>query len=186
MADEASVRGVLLIGFVDWLVREHGQRYADELIDRQPVEVQDLVRGRALIQTSRVSASLFRALAVDLIAEHGLEGPKGFRSAAAHIATEDLASYMKMLISLGSPEFVVKRFPRVWRHYFDTGTLKVTIDGPHTAEVVLEGAAIYGAAGLEGAVGWMRAALAISRAKRPSVERLDTSGDPARYRVRWE
>lgn len=178
----ATVRGVVVLGVREWLERTHGES-APAVLESLPPSARDLVAGRALIQTTRVSASAFRALGDAIIDRWGLEGPGGYRSAAAYVAESDLSGYMKVLMKLGTPGFVLRRFPRVWRHYFDTGQLSVETEGAG-AEVEIVGAQAYGAAALEGAAGWMTKGLELSGASGSSVIRSGPDSR-ARYRLSW-
>ncbi|MEM9069360.1 MAG: DUF2378 family protein [Myxococcota bacterium] len=180
-----TVRGVVVLGTLDWVRHTHGERSLERVLADVAEPGRTLLTGRSLIQTTRVPARTFRQLSDGIIEAHGLQGETGFHAAAASVAEADLSGYMRMLVSIGSPKFVVGRFPRVWKHYFDTGQLVVT-PVESGADVQVSGAAEYGAAALEGAVGWMRAALRISRAKGPQVSRLGTGSAPAQYRVRWQ
>ncbi len=178
-----TVRGVVVLGVREWLERTHGPSGRAEILESLSPSARDAVAGRALIQTTRVDAVSFRAFGEAIISRWGVEGPKGFRSAAAYVAESDLNGYMKVLMKLGTPGFVLRRFPRVWGHYFDTGTLSVETEG-NGAEVEIVGAQAYGAAALEGAAGWMRKGLELSGASGSTVER---SGPDTRahYRLTW-
>ena len=167
----------------DWLARTHGASAQAEVLESLPPKAREAIESRALIQTTRVEASAFRAFGDAIIARWGIEGSTGYRSAAAHVAESDLSGYMKVLMKLGTPGFVLRRFPRVWGHYFDTGTLSVDTQGSG-AEVAIVGAQAYGAAALEGAAGWMQKGLELSGAFGSTVVRTGPDAR-AHYRLAW-
>ena len=170
MRDEPpTVRGALLLGVQSWLSSELSVTQFEAFTASLIPEDAAIVSDRSVINQSRIPAEQFGRITERMIDRWGLEGPRGFHSIAGHIAIADLKGYMKVLLHLGTPKFVLHRFPKVWHHYFSHGEVTVTELGGNVFRVNLSGAAIYGAGAVEGNVGWMRAALEYSGAKSVKV-----------------
>jgi uncharacterized protein (TIGR02265 family) len=93
---------------------------------------------------------------------------------------------MKVLMRIGTPHFVLNRFPRVWHHYFSHGELTVEEGGECSAEVIIRGAGVYGSAATEGSFGWMQGALEYAGAKGVKVTKRSVS-DPTNlvFLIQW-
>lgn len=64
-----------------------------------------------------------RALGILLPRHRGISIDHEMRKIAAYIADKDLNSVYKMILRLGSPEFLLRRTDSLWSRYFDTGRL---------------------------------------------------------------
>lgn len=54
----------------------------------------------------------------------GRDSADGMRHLAAYIAQRDLSSVYRLVMKLGSPEFILRRTGQLWSRYYDTGMLK--------------------------------------------------------------
>jgi hypothetical protein len=67
-------------------------------------------------------------------------GPK-VMELARFVAAEDLNFVFKMLLKMGSPEFVLKRVESIYQRYFDSGAMTASEAGPRHWRVMLDGEA---------------------------------------------
>lgn len=183
--NRATVSGSVFLGLRRWFDEQYGREVFESLLDELPADARDLALSRALVNTSRIPAAIWSEIGRQAIARYGLNGDKGFYAAAMSIAMDDLSGYMKVLMKIGTPSFVLSRFPRVWRHYFSEGELEIVKRDAHSGTVVVRGAAAYGSAAQEGAVGWMRAAISYAGGRDVKVIRSQISEDESHYRIRW-
>ncbi len=180
----ATVRGALVVGLQKWLAQELTAESREALLATLPEEDVAVWRSRSLVNTSQHAAELFRRFGDALVRDWGRGDPRCLCDVGAFVAMNDLATYMKVLMKLGSPSFVSSRFPRIWDHYFSAGQLEVTARHERGCTVEIAGWQPYGVIGTFGAQGWMRAAIAYSGGKAVDVLH-QTVGSVARYELRW-
>jgi hypothetical protein len=79
-----------------------------------------------------------------LLARHTVAIDAEMRKVASYIADRDLNSVYKMILRLGSPEFLLRRTDSLWSRYFDSGRFtheelgakrfKLLLEAPRTAD----------------------------------------------------
>src|SRR5207344_2656589 len=79
-----------------------------------------------------------------LLSRHTVAIDGEMRKVAAYIADRDLNSVYKMILRLGSPEFLLRRTDSLWSRYFDSGRFthqelepkrfKLILDAPRTGD----------------------------------------------------
>ena len=85
------------------------------------------------------------ALGVLLPRHRGVSIDHEMRKIAAHIADKDLNTVYKMILRLGSPEFLLRRTDSLWSRYFDSGKLTFEEVGPKRFKLFLNAPATPGA-----------------------------------------
>lgn len=185
-AEQPFVRGALLLGIQTWFKSELSSTAQESFSTKLQAGVAHLITDRSVVNQSKIPADQFRLLCDEMIATWGLDGPRGFHAIIGCIALSDLRGYMKVLMRVGTPLFVLNRFPRVWHHYFSHGELSVEEGGERSAEVCIRGAGVYGTAAIEGSFGWMQGALEYSGAKGVRVTKRAVS-DPNNlvFLIQW-
>jgi hypothetical protein len=78
-----------------------------------------------------------RALAT-LLTQHTVSIDQEMRKVASYIADRDLNSVYKMVLRLGSPEFLLRRTDSLWSRYFDSGKFTHQEMGPKKFKLLLE------------------------------------------------
>jgi hypothetical protein len=185
-SEPAIVRGALLLGVQAWIKEDLPNTAAQDFKSQLLPDDARLLTGRHFVNQSPIPAEQFRRICDQIIRIWGIDGPRGFRKIAGRIAISDLKGYMKVLLRMGTPSFVLHRFPRVWHHYFSHGSLEVAEAGDGTFQVTLRDASIYGDGAIEGNIGWMQAALEYSGARGVKVIKTPTSDpDNVVYSVSW-
>lgn len=151
-----TVRGIVMLGLLDWVRRQHGAPGLGELFDRLPSVFSEQYGGPrpTVLGTTPVPAGELASLAAKIIQQWGLPA---YHAAAAHVALSDLNGYMRLFLKVGTPTFVLRRLPRVLSHYCSEGALTIEDVGSGTAIVSIRGVDAFGVAIYEGAIGWLRA-----------------------------
>lgn len=180
-----TISGALFLNIRAWIDDNHGRETFEAMVKALPGDQQELALSRAIVNTTRVPAAIWTELGRQAITRFGLTGENGFHGIARSVAMKDLSGYMKVLMKVGTPSFVLTRFPRVWSHYFSAGVLEVEKRDSYSGEVIIRDAQAFGEAALEGATSWMRAALAYAGAKEIRIVRTPVSQSESHYKLRW-
>jgi hypothetical protein len=180
-----TVRGALMVGLKKWLDENQGERGLRAIQAHLPEDERDLWDKGLLVHTARYSATAFSNFGRTAMQQWGRGDPRYLRDIGAFVAFNDLASYMKVMMKLGTPGFIARRFPRIWDHYFSAGALEISEHGDRHLSVEIKDWQPFGELSVFGAEGWMRAALEYSGAKRTSVRHEGTPNGPRSYEFRW-
>lgn len=180
-----TVRGALIVGMKKWLDETHGATGLRTLQAHLPEHEREMWDTGIVVHTARYPASCFRNFGEAAVKLWGRGDPNYLRGVGAFVAFNDLGTYMKIMMRLGSPSFVIRRFPRVWSHYFSDGSLHTNELGERHAFVEIRNWQPYGELGVYGAHGWMKAALEYSGAKRTSVRHEAPAAAAHTYEFRW-
>jgi hypothetical protein len=115
---------------------------------------------------------------------HGDEGR--MRAFGAEIAKHDLSTVYRVLMRIGTPEFVLRNVSLVWGTYFRPGNMRAEVVRGR-AEVALEGVVVPEYLCRDGATGWMLAALELSGAANPEATHTECAhhGGSCRWRATW-
>lgn len=73
-----------------------------------------------------------------LISRHTVALDAEMRKVAGYIADRDLNSVYKMILRLGSPEFLLRRTDSLWSRYFDSGRFTHQELEPHRFKLMLD------------------------------------------------
>jgi uncharacterized protein (TIGR02265 family) len=181
------VRGSLFLGIRAWLKAELSSTEMKSFLRRLQPPVARLVTERVVINQSEIPAADFCSLCDAVIEAWGLDGPRGLHTIVGRVAVSDLGGHMRILMRIGTPRFVLSRFPRVWRNYFSHGELTVEEDGERAALVCIRDAGAYGRVVVEGSYAWMLAALKCAGAKDVKLTRRSVS-DPNNlaFAIQWK
>lgn len=182
---EATVRGALIVGLKKWVLDNKGGAALEQLVGELPEKERAVWRSQVLLHTQHHPASVFKNFGDAATKIFGANDPKYLRQIGAFVAINDLATYMKILMKLGTPSFVSSRFPRIWSHYFSVGELLVTQRTDRSVSIEVRGWQPYGLLASFGAEGWMQAALEYSGAKRVVAVHTSTGDQTRKYEFTW-
>lgn len=165
-----SVKGLIFKNTKTWLLKEYGNKGLNDFVKSLPVEEQLFWIGPEISPVAWWPAQMFDHVYEIVNKLWGKKDPDVFKKGAAFVAFQDLSKIMKMFMKLGSPSTIAGRFPLVWRHYFDTGMVRIINKTTNSISIEIIGAAGYGLAGCTSAIGWTTMALEYSGAKNLKVE----------------
>ena len=116
-------KGSLLIHSRDYVRKQHGERVWEKLVTDSSSEDREILQG-ILLRGGWYPIGVINRLTDRLCVQHAT-GPAEdeMRRLSAHIADSDLGTVYKMVIRMGSPEFLVKRTGSLWNRYFDVGDM---------------------------------------------------------------
>lgn len=122
MMRTARCKGSILVHLKSYVVATHGERAWAQMIAECDAD------DRAVHEALIIAGGWYpvrvwnRALSWLLPRHNGGGSPdEEMRRVAAYIADRDLNSVYKMVLRLGSPEFLLKRTDSLWSRYFDLG-----------------------------------------------------------------
>lgn len=189
MDENAAVKGLIFRGARTWIIKTRGEAGFEEFLGALPEEDRALWTESIILPVSWMPARLYHSMYDAEEALWGTGDGRIFQAAAASVAFDDLSTVMKIMMKLGSPGMVAKRFPEVWNRYFDTGTFTNLSNERGKLEVSLDEATqVYGKAGCQGTIGWMGEALRYAGASDLRVDHRECafSGAPrCVFRCSW-
>jgi hypothetical protein len=116
----ASGKGTLLKNLGEFVVERHGPAAWREVVDALPEDDRAIIDGLLLVggwypvgAWNRCVAGYIKRFAKDADAE--------MTAVARHIADRDLNTLFKVMLKMGSAEFVLGRTDSLWSRYFDVG-----------------------------------------------------------------
>jgi hypothetical protein len=188
---QGSAKGSVLLHFREYVKRFHGPEQLKELELALTPESRAVFSG-LMIHGGWYPVSTWNEALGVFLPRHYRDPDDGMRKVAAFIANEDLNSVYKMILTLGSPEFLVKRMTSIWGRYFNTCRFYAEESGPKRWTAYLEGprapdqAPDYYTCG-PGASAWMTHCLrltGVNGAMEKTKCRLKT-GQRCEYNVFW-
>ena len=132
-----KAKGTVFVHLRDFVVRQHGPHAWDEVRDALPEDDRRTLDSLLIVGGWYPVGMWNRALAVYL-PEKFEKADDGMRRLAGYIAENDLNRLYKMILSMGSPEFLLKRTGSLWSRYFDVGALEAEEISPRRWKLTLE------------------------------------------------
>lgn len=121
MLDRGKVTGKLLVHLRAYAVKSHGEEVWQSVVSQLPAGDQQVLN-QPLISGIWYPAGVWnRALDLYLSQNYANVG-RAMTTLAQYIAAQDLSTIFKLILKLGSPEFVLSRTDSLYNRYFDTGT----------------------------------------------------------------
>jgi hypothetical protein len=185
-------KGSLLIHMRDYVRKTRGEAAWATVLDRVDAQDRDVLRDVILAGGWYPIGVVNRALSV-VLGDAGGNGDEEMKKIAAYIADSDLGSVYKMVLRMGSPEFLVARTGSLWNRYFDVGKLTPSEVGPKSWRLKLlmptgdDLAPNYYFCG-PGCPAWIEMALKLTGARSASVRHVDCriqNGTSCTYTVTW-
>ena len=184
-------KGTLLVNLRSFVVSEGGDSAWERLVDSASVEDARLLRQQLLVSSQYPVGVWNRVLHAHL--DRKPDASAVMLRYARHVASRDLSTVLKFVLSIATPDGIVARTSMFWSRYFDTGSVTPTkvapqewtlaIAGP-TDEDQGPGAATCG----DGVTGWVEQALKLAGAKSPTITHVRCRFQGARVctsTVRW-
>ena len=119
---KGHAKGSTLVLLRQFVLEEHGRAMWETVLSNLHEDDREVVGGLVISGGWYPVGAWNRALATFLF-EAYTSPDEGMRQVASYIADHDLNTVYKMVLKLGTPEFLMKRTGSLWSRYFDTGEL---------------------------------------------------------------
>ncbi|MFW5875747.1 MAG: hypothetical protein ACOCXM_03325 [Myxococcota bacterium] len=119
---QGKAKGTILLHLRDFVTREAGADTWTQLVDGLPAEDRSLL-GSMLLVGSWYPVGAWNRLLGAFLSGHYRDSDAGMAEVARFIAERDLNMVFKLILKMGSPEFLLKRTGSIWARYFDAGDL---------------------------------------------------------------
>lgn len=131
-------KGLLFNYLREWVVAKHGEAAWTKAVAKAlPAERE--AYGGLILASSWQPVSAWNRLCVAFFTEHYPDPNTGMRDFCSFLGERELTTLVKMMLKLGSPEFMLKRTGFLWNRYFDTGIFGAEEHGPGQWRLWLEG-----------------------------------------------
>ena len=192
MIQGTRCKGSILTHLRAYVESSYGSRVWQEMLEASSPDDRGVHEGIVLAGGWYPVGVWNRALAWLLPRYHGKSPDEEMRRVAAFIADRDLNSVYKMVLRLGSPEFLLRRTDALWSRYFDGGKFGSAEDGPKRFKLWLDAPG-----GLDvpdrftcdpGVCAWIEMGLRNTRVTTGSVRHVDcrfNNGQRCEYVATW-
>jgi hypothetical protein len=136
MLGQGQAKGSIFIHLQSFVRKRKGVRAWEDLLERTGPRDREVLESLLIVGGWYPVGAWNRALDTFLPASYD-RPDDGMRDLAAYIADADLNRLYKMVLSMGSPEFLMKRTPSLWNRYFDEGDLAATEIDPRRWSLTL-------------------------------------------------
>jgi hypothetical protein len=130
MASRGNVKGTLLVHLEAFALRSHGETVWNQVIAELPPEDRKTLSEPLIVGVWYPVGVWNRALTAYLSTNFANPG-RAMTSLAQYVAAEDLSTLFKLVLRMGSPEFVLNRTQSLYNRYFDTGRWTAERRGSH-------------------------------------------------------
>ncbi|HMJ13946.1 MAG TPA: hypothetical protein VK524_21160 [Polyangiaceae bacterium] len=191
MAAQGKIKGTLLVHLKSYALRNHGETLWNESLSDLPLNDRKVLAEPLIVGVWYPVGVWNRALHAYL--NHNFNNPgRAMTSFAQYVAAEDLSTLFKLVLRVGSPEFVLTRTDSLYNRYFDTGRWTAQKQGTRAWQCELNSPIDeeQGPGTLscnEGISAWVRRALELTGARaRVDHVRCRFQGSPVcLYEVSW-
>jgi hypothetical protein len=167
--DMVKIKGSVILDAVTWARQKYGSKKMDQLISLMNTEAKITFRGE-ITRTAWYPMEVFINYIEVELAELFQGNTKYLVEITGEPVEKQLRGVYRMLIKLGSPEFLIKRLPVVTDTYFQGIEVKLKIVAPGKATVQYFGFERQHAVIEYVIAGFYKKALEISGAKNVNVE----------------
>lgn len=138
-----NAKGAILLHTRDFVLETLGsQGWERVLADLRPED--RVLFGSVVLHATWYPVAHWNRLTAVVLPRIGPDATDGMRMLAGYIAKQDLAAAHRLVLKLGSPEFMLRRTGQLWSRYFDAGTLtpeevsparwRIFLDAPRGAD----------------------------------------------------
>jgi hypothetical protein len=121
MTGRGKIKGTLLVHLEGYAIRSHGEKEWRAIVSELPLEDQEVLSQPLIVGIWYPAGTWNRALDRYLSTYYDNAG-RAMTALAQYVAAQDLSTIFKLVLKLGSPEFVLSRTGSLYNRYFDTGT----------------------------------------------------------------
>jgi hypothetical protein len=133
--EETYARGPNYVYAKEYVIKTYGQAKWDSVLANLPPKLAEKWRG-ALLASHSYSFGDFRSFTKIMTKQVGSFSQKENGKMYEYIADRSLNGIYKMFFRLSSPSYVIKNYPKLWSHFFNTG--KVNVLSVQSGKAVIE------------------------------------------------
>ena len=130
---EVMARGLNFVYAKEFIKKKYGDETFTRLLDRLPQEVKGIWEDAVLTDSYPFSA--FKAMTAALSGELGALENREIAKMYEYIADRSLNVLYKMFFRMTNPSFVISNYPKLWRRFFESGTVEVPLSEKGYARV---------------------------------------------------
>lgn len=192
MLGQGRCKGSVLIHLREFAEQKHGGRAWEAVMSALPEDDRAVFDGIIIVGGWYPVRTWNRALG-EFLSNRFADADQGMRELAAFIADRDLNTLYKMILRMGTPEFLLRRTESLWGRYFDMGSFAAQEIGPKRWQLHLDAPR-----GLEaapdrltcgpGVSAWIEMGLHQTGAKSASVREVKcrlSNAQRCEYEVQW-
>jgi hypothetical protein len=131
-------KGLIFNYLREWVVDNHGEEAWKKALARALPGERELYDG-ILLASSWQPVAAWNGLCSAFFSQQYADPNVGMRAFCGFLGERELTTLVKMVLKLGSPEFMLKRTGFLWGRYFDTGTFTAEEMGPGHWRLSLQG-----------------------------------------------
>lgn len=182
-----SIKGVMIKELLQLVHEDHGDHGTRQLLAQfSPADRQRL---NSCTNETRIPAVLFDRLYLAITSLWGKGQPDHFANFIGEAAERNIHGFLKFLILFNNPTIMAHSVPRLFKYYFDTGTVTMLALKKKYVEFKLVGAEPYGEGLCHGIISWGKKGLTMTGAKNIKVNHQEClhKGRPVCiFKVWWE
>jgi hypothetical protein len=173
---QPRVKGITFRGLVGSIRRTLGEPTLERVLARLPPELAKTIRSQdGYISNVWYPLADYRALHAAVRSVTG-KGPELARELSRQATLDDFRGFYRVLLSVLSPEFLLRRSPLLFSRFFDTGKMEVTRAETGRADAYFSGCVGFDRNIWEDAIGGCVAVLELCGAKDVQI-RVDDGGE---------
>jgi hypothetical protein len=135
MSEVGQAKGSLLVAVRDYVVERHGEPEWTDVAKTLPQPERRLMEGLVLVG-GWYPVAIWNRLMDELLRRHDAAY---LLTLARHIADNDLSLFFRIVLRLGSPEFVIKRLGWLFKQYFRGAVMKAAERAPRRWLIEIDG-----------------------------------------------
>jgi len=132
--DEPSARtgrakGLLFNHLERWAIAEHGQEAWDSALAASGSREQEMFGG-IILASSWLPVAAWNTIVHGFFEQQYSDPNEGMSLFCAHLGESELTTLVRLVLKIGSPEFMLKRTGFLWKRYFDSGSFAAEQEAP--------------------------------------------------------
>ncbi|MEW6515388.1 MAG: hypothetical protein AB1439_00600 [candidate division FCPU426 bacterium] len=164
-------RATLLLGGRHWFQESLGQEAYKRFLAQLPPQDAEYWSSDKVLSVSRLPGRLFLQT-YDYLASLNDGDPRLFRELAAFSAFHDLSTVLTIFLKIGTPLFIAKRVPAIFKRYFTPGSMSVAEVADKRVVYHMHDTQVWKQSVCVGCEGWVSTALQYSGAESVRARQL--------------
>jgi hypothetical protein len=116
-------KGTIFLHLREFIVRYHGEDAWAQVMAQLPPDDRSLLEDGYLLVGGWYPVGAWNRLLNIFLPAHYADVDVAMGRVAGYISEKDLNMLFKIILKMGSPEFLLKRTGSIWSRYFDSGAL---------------------------------------------------------------